>query len=187
MFAMTIVKRVSVFIDDFNLLITTLPGHERQLCSEMKYLLIDELGDPDPIIEKSGIRGLIVAEVSFDSVEIIERFRAIIHEYPYKFRYALRVIPIQRVVATDLAEVKRASIELAKSIPEENTFRITVEKRLTSLHSKEVIEAAASEIKRTTNLSKPDNILLIEVLGKLTGISLIKPDDVLIVTKEKML
>jgi tRNA acetyltransferase TAN1 len=153
----------------------------------MKYLLTDELGDSEVIVKKSGIRGLIVAKASLDPFLVIKRFRAIIHEYPYKFRYALRVIPIQRVIATDLDEVRQASIELAKSIPEENTFRVTVEKRLTSLHSIEFIEAAASEIKRTANLENPDNIVLIEVLGKLTGISLINPDDILIVTKEKML
>jgi tRNA acetyltransferase TAN1 len=153
----------------------------------MKYLLTDELGDPEPIINKSGIRGLIVAKVSLDPFEVIKRFRAIIHEFPYKFRYALRVIPIQRVIATDLDEIRQASIQLSKSIPEENTFRVTVEKRLTSLHSAEFIEVAAAEIKRTVNLENPDNILLIEVLGKLTGLSLIKPDDVLVVTKEKML
>ncbi|MCW3997867.1 MAG: THUMP domain-containing protein [Candidatus Bathyarchaeota archaeon] len=149
--------------------------------------MTDELGDPEPIINKSGIRGLIVAKVSLDPFEVIKRFRAIIHEFPYKFRYALRVIPIQRVIATDLDEIRQASIQLSKSIPEENTFRVTVEKRLTSLHSAEFIEVAAAEIKRTVNLENPDNILLIEVLGKLTGLSLIKPDDVLVVTKEKML
>ena len=31
-------------IDDFNLLATTLRGHEGQLCSEMEYLLTEELG-----------------------------------------------------------------------------------------------------------------------------------------------
>ena len=78
-------------------------------------------------------------------------------------------------------------MELFKLLPEENTFRVTIEKRLTSLHSKDFIEAAASEVKRKVDLYKPDNILLIEVMGELTGISLIKPDDVLAVTKEKML
>jgi tRNA(Ser,Leu) C12 N-acetylase TAN1 len=36
-------------------------------------------------------------------------------------------------------------------------------------------------------LETPDKILLIEVLGGLTGMSLIKPTDVLAVIKEKML
>jgi tRNA(Ser,Leu) C12 N-acetylase TAN1 len=36
-------------------------------------------------------------------------------------------------------------------------------------------------------LENPDKILLIEVIGGLTGMSLIKPSDVLAVVKEKML
>ena len=174
-------------IDDFNLLMTTLRVHERQLCSEMKYLLMEELDISKPIIKRSGIRGLVVAKVNIDPIEVIKKLKAIIHEYPYKVRYAQRIIPIQKVIPTDVNRIKQAVVELAISIPKENSFRVTIEKRSTSLHSKELIEAAASEINNKVNLNKPDNILLIEVLGKLTGISVIKPDDILVVIKEKML
>jgi len=37
------------------------------------------------------------------------------------------------------------------------------------------------------NLENPDKILLIEVLGALTGVSLLKPSDILGVVKEKLL
>lgn len=174
-------------MDDFNLIITTLRGTERQACSEMNYLLKDELGDPKPLIEKTGIRGLLIAKISLDPLEVIEKLRKMIHEYPYRLRYALRVIPIQKVVDTNLDEIRRVSLELGQKIGEDSSFRVTIEKRFTSLHSIDLIEAAASEIKRKINLSKPDNVLLIEVLGELTGISLIKPQDILAVTKEKML
>jgi len=174
-------------MDDFNLIITTLRGTERQACSEMNYLLKDELGDPKPLIEKTGIRGLLIAKISLDPLEVIEKLRKMIHEYPYRLRYALRVIPIQKVVDTNLDEIRRVSLELGQKIGEDSSFRVTIEKRFTSLHSRDLIEAAASEIKRKINLSKPDNVLLIEVLGELTGISLIKPQDILAVTKEKML
>ena len=174
-------------MDDFNLIITTLRSTERQACSEMNYLLKDELGDPNPLIEKTGIRGLLVAKVSLDPLVVIEKLRKMILEFPYRLRYILRVIPIQKVVETNLDEIRRVSLELGKKIGEDSSFRVTIEKRFTSFHSRDLIEAAASEIKRKINLSKPDNILLIEVLGELTGISLIKPHDILAVTKEKML
>ena len=174
-------------MDDFNLIITTLRSTERQAYSEMSYLLKDELGDPEPVIEKTGIRGLLVAKVSLDPLVVIEKLRKMILEYPYRLRYTLRIIPIQKVVDTNLDEIRRVSIELGQKIGEDSTFRVTIEKRFTSFHSRDLIEAAASEIKRKINLSKPDNILLIEVLGELTGISLIKPKDILAVTKEKML
>jgi tRNA acetyltransferase TAN1 len=153
----------------------------------MFYLLKEEIGDASATVDKTGVRGLIAAKTAFDPCEVIEKFRAILQERPYEFRYALRIIPIQKVVRTDLDEIKRAATELAAKIGENETFRVTVEKRFTTLHARDFIEAAAADIQRKADLENPDKILLIEVIGGLTGISLIKPSDVLAVVKEKML
>ena len=87
---------------------------------------------------------------------------------------------------TDLEEIKKATIELAMKIGENESFRVTVEKRFTTLHTKDLIEAAAGDLDRKANLKNPDKILLIEVLGALTGLSVLKPSDILAVVKEKM-
>ena len=174
-------------INDFNLLATTSRGNERPMCNELLYLLKEELGDGQAEARKTKIRGLIVAKTSLDPYAVIEKFRAILKDRPYEFRYALRILPIERVVPTDLDEIKRVATELADRIGEAETFRVTVEKRFTTLHSIDIIEAAASDIKRKANLQNPDRILLIEVLGGLTGISCLKPSDMLAVLKEKML
>jgi tRNA acetyltransferase TAN1 len=178
---------VETVLSDFNLLATTSRGSERQMCSEMLYLLKEEIGDPTSAVDKTGVRGLIAAKTAFDPCEVIEKFRAILQERPYKFRYALRIIPVERVVRTDLDEVKRVATELAAKIEENETFRVTVEKRFINFHTRDFIEAAATGIERKVNLENPDKILLIEVVAGLTGMSLIKPNDVLAVVKEKML
>jgi tRNA acetyltransferase TAN1 len=172
---------------DFNLLATTSRGNERQMCSELLYLLKEEVGDPAPVVGKTGIRGLVAAKTALDPCGVIEKFRAILQERPYEFRYALRIIPVQKVVQTDLDEIKRVAMELAANIGENETFRVTVEKRFTTLHSRDFIEAVATDIKRKADLENPDKVLLIEVVGGLTGLSLIKPSDVLAVVKEKLL
>ena len=174
-------------INAFNLLATTSRGNERPMCNELNYLLKEQLGDAEAQVSKTKIRGLIVGKTTLDPYAVIEKFRNILKERPYEFRYALRILPIERVVSTDLDEIKRATAELAARIGEDETFRVTVEKRFTALHSKDFIEAAASDIKRKADLANPDRILLIEVLGGLTGLSLLKPNDVLAVVKEKML
>src|SRR4030043_319671 len=133
-------------IKDFNLLVSTSRGNERQMCSELSYLLKEMLSDPVPVVVKTGIRGLVVAKTSLDPCEVIEKFRAILQERPYEFRYALRIIPIEKVLPNDLNEIKRVATELAANIGENETFRVTVEKRFTSLHSQEFIEAAATGI-----------------------------------------
>jgi tRNA acetyltransferase TAN1 len=174
-------------INDFNLLATTSRGNERPMCNELLYLLKEELGDAQAEASKTKIRGLIVAKTTLDPCAVIEKFRAILKERPYEFRYALRILPIERVVPTDLEEIKRVTAELAARIGEGETFRVTVEKRFTTFHSKDIIEVAASDIKRKADLENPDRILLIEVLGGLTGVSLLRSSDILAVLKEKML
>jgi tRNA acetyltransferase TAN1 len=179
--------KLKTLLKDFNLLATTSRGNEKQMCSELSYLLKEEIGDSAPLVGKTGIRGLVAAKTAFDPCEAIEKFRAILQQRPYEFRYALRIIPVERVVRTDLDEVKHAATELAATIGENETFRVTVEKRFTSLHTRDFIEAVATGIDRKVDLENPDKILLIEVVGGLTGMSLIKPSDVLAVLKEKML
>jgi tRNA acetyltransferase TAN1 len=174
-------------INGFNLLATTSRGNERTMCNEMLFLLKDQLGDAEAQTAKTKIRGLIVAKTSLDPIAVIEKFRVILKERPYEFRYALRILPIQRVVPTDLEEIKKAAAELAAKIGENETFRVTIEKRFTTLHTKDLIEAAVGDIKNKADLENPDKILLIEVLGALTGMSLLKPIDILLVVQEKML
>jgi len=58
-----------------------------------------------------------------------------------------------------------------------------VEKRHTQLSSREIIEAVASRIERKVRLENPDWIVLVEVLGGLTGISVVRPDQILSLVK----
>jgi tRNA acetyltransferase TAN1 len=174
-------------IDGFNLIATTSRGNERPMCNELLYLLKDELGDVEARVAKTKIRGLIVAKTKLNPFEVIERFRVVLKERPYEFRYALRIMPIEKVVPTNLEEIKRVTSELATKIGETESFRVTIEKRYTDLHTKDLIETAAEEIKQEVNLKDPDKILLIEVLGALTGLSVLKSTDILAVVKEKLL
>jgi tRNA acetyltransferase TAN1 len=172
-------------VKDFNLLVTTARGNEEDACSEIWYLL-GEIGDSAVKIDKTGITGLIAAKTAFNPFEVIEKFRSILKERPYEFRYTLRVIPIEKLVRTDAGEIQRAVTELSSKIAEGETFRVTVEKRFTNTSTNDIIMAAAANIERRVDLNRPDKIVLIEVVGGLTGVSVIKPQDILSVIKEKM-
>jgi tRNA acetyltransferase TAN1 len=171
---------------DFNLLATTSRGNEGDACSELWHLL-GEIGDSAPTVDKTGVSGLIAVKTVFNSLEVIEKFREILRKRPYEFRYTLRIIPIERVVRTDLGEIQRAATDLSSKIGENETFRVTVEKRFTEASTQDIVEAAAANVERKVDLNNPDKILLIEVVGGFTGISVIKPDEILSVMKEKLL
>ncbi len=156
------------------------------MCYELTFLL-KEAGDPEAKVDKTGIRGLVVAKTALDPVEAVEKFRALLQERPFEFRYSLRIIPIEKVVHTELEEIKSAALELTAKLKENETFRVTVEKRFTSIHSHDIIEAVATNVKNKVDLDRPDKVLLLEVLGGYTGLSLLKPTDLLSVLKAKML
>jgi len=173
-------------IRDFNLLATTSRGNENDACSELWYL-IGQIGDSAPTVGKTGVSGLIAARTALNPFEVVGKFREILRERPYEFRYTLRIIPIEKVIRTDLVQIQRIATELGSKIDENETFRVTVEKRFTETSTKDIVETAAANIERKVDLNKPDKILLIEVIGGLTGISLIKPDNILSIMKEKVL
>ena len=171
---------------EFNLLATTSRGYETYARSELNFLF-GMIGDAAPAIERTGISGLIAIKTNIDAFEVIRRFRAILRQRPYEFRFTLRIMPIEKVVRTDLGLIQQAVVELGSKIGENETFRVTVEKRFTATHAKDIIEKVAANIKRNVNLSRPDKVVLIEIVGGLTGVSVIKPEDVLSVLKEKLL
>ncbi|MDH5494629.1 MAG: THUMP domain-containing protein, partial [Candidatus Bathyarchaeota archaeon] len=75
--------------------------------------------------------------------------------------------------------------QLAAQIKENETFRVTVEKRFTHMSSKDIIEAAAANIDRKVDLINPNKIVLVEVVGGFTGVSVLKPSDIISIMKEK--
>ena len=173
-------------IRDFNLLATTYRRAEGHARSELRYVL-EQAGDAASIVDRTGISGVIVAKTTLGPFESIRKFREILKERPYEFRYLLRLIPIEKVVETSLEQVQKAIQELSPKIAEEETFRVTVEKRFTTMSSKELIEAVALCVKRKVNLSRPDKVILIEVLGGLTGVSITRPEETLSILKERIL
>ncbi|MEM2110460.1 MAG: THUMP domain-containing protein [Candidatus Bathyarchaeia archaeon] len=172
-------------LTDFNLLISTSRGNENNACAEIWFLL-GEIGDREAIVEKTNVSGLIVAKTVLDPFKVIDDLRRILKEHPDEFRYTLRVVPIEVVVRTKQEEISRAAAEKSSKILENESFRITVEKRHTELSSRKIIEAIAENINRKVDLENPDKIVLIEILGGLTGISIVKPKDILFIVREKI-
>ncbi|NIO37941.1 RNA methyltransferase [Candidatus Bathyarchaeota archaeon] len=146
-----------------------------------------EIGDPVATVVKTNVSGLISARTAFNPFEAIRRLRRLLHDRPYEFRYTLRIIPIERVVGTDLDEIQHAAIGLASKIEKDETFRVTVEKRFTELHRQDIVEVVAAKVERKVDLHRPDKILLVEIVGELAGVSVIRARDIISVMREKLL
>jgi tRNA acetyltransferase TAN1 len=171
-------------LQKYNLLISTSRGNERRTCKEMWYLL-NELGEKNPEVDVTPAVGLIVAYASIKPLKAISGFREILRNRPWEIRYALRITPIEKTVQANITEIKEITRKLAAKIKYDESYRVTVRKRHSDLKSKEIIEAVASEIPRKVDLKNPSKILLVDILSSIAGISLIEPDSILSIEKEK--
>lgn len=173
-------------LKDFNLLVSTSRGNETNTCSEMWYLL-GETGDRTSVVERTQVIGLVIARTKIDPIVAVERLRSLLHERPWEFRYTLKVTPIIGVVPSDPKNIEDFAAKLAESIGKNEKYRVTVEKRRTSISSRALIEAIAKRIDRKVDLDTPDKVLLVQILGELTGVSVVPPDRILSVEREKRL
>jgi len=162
----------------FNLIVTTARGQENLAVIELEDLL-KSFGDESPEVSITSVAGLLTAKTSLDPFQIIERVRRIMEEEPWRIGSLMRIIPVEEVVNSNIDEIAKAVEKLASKIPEDQSFRITIEKRHTSLSSSEIIETAAKNVNRRVDLKNPDWIILIEIIGAYTGISVLKPSQIL--------
>lgn len=168
----------------FNLIVTTFRRQETIAVSELRDLL-GYLGDKEAEVEMTKISGLITASTSLDPFYVIEKVSEILSNEPWRISSLLRFIPVEEVVPTRMEDIVEAASKLSRKIPEESSFRITVEKRHTSLSSQDIIKAVAEKIHRRVDLKNPDYIVLIEVLGGVTGVSVIRPQQVISSMKQE--
>ena len=147
--------------------------------------ILDELGDSDVKISVSSMSGIITVQTKLDPIEVVRKMKETLLDEPWSIRYCLRVIPVQKVVETNIEEIEKILSSMSDQIEEKESYRILIEKRNSDISSKEIITKIANGIKNKVSLDFPDKIILIEVLGGMTGISILKEEDILSIEKTK--
>ncbi len=167
-----------------NLIVTCARHFEPETEEELRDIL-EEFGDADIKISITNMSGILTAKTKLDPVAVVRKIKEMILDQPWSIRYCLRIIPIQEVIETEIEEIEKSTVKLADQILDGETYRISVEKRSSNVSSQEIITKIAGKIKNKVSLEFPDKILLIEILGNKTGISVLKKEDVLSVEKIK--
>jgi len=163
---------------NFNLLVTTYRHREYDAVDELNVIL-QRFNIDVEMIEIQNVSGIILALANLNPFELITKFKELLTEEPWQFRYILRVIPIERALYTDLKNIEREVENLTmKKIEVNDSFKISVEKRHTSTRSKEIISSIANKLQNKVSLENPDWIILIEIIGNKTGISILKERDI---------
>jgi len=167
-----------------NLIITCARSLESETKNEIRKIL-DELGDQEPEILNVGMRGILMVNTIIEPSKIIDWVKNKIIEEPWLIRYCLRIIPIQRITDTEIDKIKQNVIKLKDTIQKNDSYRITIEKRNTSISSNEIITEVAEIFPNKVSLNQPDWIILIEIIGNETGISILKNDELFSLDKAK--
>ena len=147
--------------------------------------ILDELGDSDVKISISSMSGIITVQTKLDPIEVVRKMKETLLDEPWSIRYCLRVIPVQKVVETNIEEIEKTISSMSDQIEEKESYRILIEKRNSDISSKEIITKIANGIKNKVSLDFPDKVILIEILGIVTGISILKKSDILSLEKTK--
>jgi tRNA acetyltransferase TAN1 len=170
-------------LDEFNLIVSTYRFREEDAQDEILELL-DEFGDQTAESEIIEIKGMILVQSSLDPIAVIDKLKDLVASEPWQIRYVLRVLPVQVVVPTRLDTIRQAARELITKIGND-TFRVTVEKRHNSLGSMQIVKAIADQISNKVDLENPGWVILVQVLGGLTGVSVLRPNQIFSSVVEK--
>ena len=167
-----------------NLLVTCARNLEIETKNEIGKIL-DEIDGQESEVLNVGMRGILMVNTNIEPSKIIDWVKDKVVEEPWLIRYCLRMIPIQSVTETDMSKITKDVIKLKDVIQQNDSYRITIEKRNTDISSTEIITEIANIFPNKVSLNQPDWIVLIEILGDKTGISILKENEIFSLDKAK--
>jgi tRNA acetyltransferase TAN1 len=145
----------------------------------VQYFIGDLLEDSGLGVSITRISGLITCKTTLNPFDVVRSLREFAVENPYQFRFAIRFTPLELCVESTIEKIAEAASQLLPRIDEDETFRVTVRRRHTTMENMEIVKAVAEMIPRKVDLENPDRTLWVEVVAELTGVSVLLPDDIL--------
>jgi len=167
-------------MNNFNLLVSSSRFNEVNSKAELWFTLL-MCGEEYPIISDLEFLGLITAMTSLDAKNVILKIKEILDKDPSYFKYILKIIPIDFVCKTDV-NIIRDFVEqyYTQFIRKNDSFKIVLKRRKNEIIERNsFIKMIAKNIDNKVNLENPDKIIRIDILGNNTGISFLKPQELL--------
>ena len=169
-------------MNNFNLLVSTSRFNEVNAKAEIWFTLL-MCGDKYPIILGIKYPGLITAATNVDTKEVMRKIKKILDKDSNFFQFILKISPIDYVCETNLNVIK-SFVEKYYSLylNEEDSFKIELNRRKNEIIERDaIIESVAKIIPNRVDLDNPDKIIRIELLGNVSGISFLNPDDIFLI------
>ncbi len=131
---------------------------------------------------KSKYNGIFLVDVTKPR-GVVKKLKEISKNNRELFGKTYRYIPIDKWVKSEISDMQKAIKSLVPKIKKNEKWMMDIEKRYYAKHDyKELIMKLTDVVDRKEiDLKKPEKIIKVEIVGKNAGISLLEPDEFLIV------
>jgi tRNA(Ser,Leu) C12 N-acetylase TAN1 len=165
--------------DQFNLLLSCRRFQEAESCQELRRIIEDEpeLGSLE-WCKMTGISCLVVAKHEGDHHAFVTRVGQLVKKMPWIIRDLLKIHPIDLVVDSTMEAIREGSKELAQQMPKSAKFRVNLNRRDTKLDRKMLLHEIAIQFPGKVDLEKYDWIVAVEILGPVTGLALLREEEI---------
>lgn len=162
---------------------TSAKGLEARASAEFKEVALLS-GTRKVSLERSAYDGVIEVEVE-NPKAMLTFVRDFVQAEPFKVRFIMRIIPVDKVVDTKVEDIVSAVKALSSAIGSSESFRITIEARDSPYSDKELIDAIADAVDRKVSLESPDKVVLLQIFGEYSCVSVISPGEIVSIQKLK--
>jgi tRNA(Ser,Leu) C12 N-acetylase TAN1 len=167
-------------MQDYNILVTFHQNEKTKAEQE----IADRIKDAGLTLEdmmESSVAGLLMVRVLENSKEAVKKLRGFAFRFPELFRYTHHWTPIEEWVSSEPEVMVSAARNFGDRIREGDTWRLDLEKRhYAGGSSLDLIKMLTEPINRgTVDLTDPELILKVEIVGGFAGFSLVDKEELL--------
>ncbi len=166
---------------DVKLIVTYDPAHTESSREKVE-ILFKEIGAKAEFL-KSKYSGIFLLNVAKPR-EVVKKLKEFAKKNAEFFGKTYRYIPVDSWVKSEIPAMQKAIKPLVPKIGENEKWMMDIEKRYYDKHEfKELIIKLTDVVDRKNiDLKKPQKIIKVEIIGKDAGISLLTPDEMLVVS-----
>ena len=148
----------------YNLLVSYRFNEFQQARDEVIRLLA-EMGDKDPVVQKTEVKGIIGVRTFIPSREVISRVRQF-HQDAKKVQHAVKWVPVDIWCNSELENMVETVRTVKDQIDENETWAMDLEKRkYPAHHVYQIVTRLAEPFTQKVDLKKPDKYLRVDIIG----------------------
>jgi len=168
-----------------NLLVSHDCGRFRRARREILAVL-KRLGDDSAEVQRSGVNGIALVCTTLDGRDVIRRCAELAREN-FTFEFAIKWVPVDYWCDSDLEAIRKLlETKVRDQIAEGETWGLQVAKRRwEQYHTRDIVVNLARAIDRKVDLRRPDKLVRVDMMGRQTAISVLRPDEVFSVRRSQ--